>query len=78
MNRLQKFVEKGAFEEGPLRVAYALGADKLPGAQKDARWHPVNDFNAGDEILQNASLKDVFKAAITDGCAVLLPLRSMN
>ena len=30
MNRLQKFVEKGA--AGPARVAYAFGAERLPQA----------------------------------------------
>lgn len=70
MNRLQKFVEKGAFGEGPLRVAYALGAEKLPAPKDGARWHPVDDFNAGDELLENASLKSVFQIAIADGYSV--------
>jgi hypothetical protein len=71
MNRLQKCVEKGAFGEGPLRVAFALGADKLPEPQEGAQWHEVAGFNAGDAILENASLKDVFKAAIKEGYAVV-------
>jgi hypothetical protein len=69
VNRLQKFVEKGA--DGSARVAYALGAEKLPPAQAGAQWLVVDDFNAGDELLENMELKDAFKAAIDTGCAVL-------
>jgi hypothetical protein len=71
MSRLQKFIEKGAYGEGPLRIAYALGAEKLPPSLEGAKWHIIDSFNAGEEILKNPSLKLVFQVAIKDGCAVL-------
>jgi hypothetical protein len=71
MNRLQKFVEKGAYGEGPLRVAYVLDADKLPAPIDGGRWDPSHDFNAGDELLGNMELKDVFKAAVDNGYAIV-------
>jgi hypothetical protein len=71
MNRLRKFVEMGANGEGPARIAYAMGAGKLPDAADGMSWHRVEDFNAGDEILKDAGLKDAFKTAIGAGCAVV-------
>jgi hypothetical protein len=32
MNRLQKFVERGSFGEGPGRTAYSIDPTKLPDA----------------------------------------------
>lgn len=71
MRRLQKFVEIGSYGEGPARTAYALESDKLPDPQEGSQWRPVENFNAGDEILQNSQLKEVFKAAIRDGYAIV-------
>lgn len=73
MGRLQKFIERGAFGDLTLRTAYALGADKLPEPSEGARWYPVSTFNAGDELLENSSLKEVFKSAIDTGCAIVSP-----
>jgi hypothetical protein len=73
MDRLQKFVERRAYSGDRVRTAYALSADKLPAPRVGARWHPVDDFNAADELLENASLKRIYQLAITDGCAVLPP-----
>jgi len=71
MNRLQKFVEIGQGSDNPTRTAYALGMAKLPEATEGMSWRPVEDFKAGDEILKDAGLKDVFKAAISNGFAVI-------
>lgn len=73
MGRLEKSIERGAFGEGPLRTAYALGADKLPEPSDGARWYPVSTFNGGDELLENSSLKEVIKSAIDTGCAIVSP-----
>jgi len=73
MARLQKFIERGAFGEGPLRTAYALGAEKLPEPREGARWYPVSTFSAADELLENSALKEVIKNAIDTGCAVISP-----
>lgn len=71
MSRLEKFVEIGSYGEGPTRAAYALGSEKLPAPAEGMRWRPVENFSAGDEILKDAGLKDVFKAAISNGYAVV-------
>jgi len=38
MNRLQKFVERGAFGEGPGRTAYVLNPMKLPDPSRGFEW----------------------------------------
>jgi hypothetical protein len=69
VNRLQKFVEKGA--AGPPRVAYAFGVERLPPAERGRVWEQVAGFNPAEELLENGSLKAVFHAAIAQGCAVI-------
>ncbi|MCP3392336.1 hypothetical protein NLM27_26665 [Bradyrhizobium sp. CCGB12] len=71
MNRLQKFVERGAFGEGPGRAAYVLDPTKLPNPSRGFEWHVVSDFMPGEAILAEPRLKPVFEAALKDGCAVL-------
>ncbi|WP_426424887.1 hypothetical protein [Bradyrhizobium genosp. A] len=70
MNRLQKFVEQGAYGERPGRIAYAFNAAVLPEPTRGLDWRPVPDFSPGDAILQDPGLKDVFAAAIKEGCAI--------
>jgi hypothetical protein len=69
VNRLQKFVEKGA--AGPARVAYAFGAERLPPAERGRQWEMVARFNPAEELLEHGSLKAVFQIAIAERCAVL-------
>ena len=71
MNRLQKFVEQGPYGEKPGRTAYAFGPDNLPEPGTGLEWKLVSSFSVADELIANAGLKDVFKAAIKDGCAVV-------
>lgn len=73
MNRLQKFVEQGAYGERPGRTAYAFNASTLPEPKKGLDWRPVAEFSAADEILADASLKQVFEAALKYGYAVIAP-----
>jgi hypothetical protein len=70
MNRLQKFVEHHSDSDISGRVAYAFGPVNLPEAAQGFEWHAVS-FNAGDELIKNAGLKEVFRAAIVNGCAVI-------
>jgi hypothetical protein len=71
MNRLQKFVERGAYGEGPGRTAYILDIRNLPSAAQGMDWQKVDSFSAADEVFDNQSLKAVFKQAIDKGCAVV-------
>jgi hypothetical protein len=71
MNRLQKFVEQGAYGEESGRVAYVLRLDSRPEADEGMTWQKVESFNAGDELLTNAGLKEIFKTAIDKGCALV-------
>jgi hypothetical protein len=72
MNRLQKFFEQGAYGEKSGRVAYAFQASSLPEPVDGMTWQPAQSFNAADELLQDAGLKDVFKAAVAIGYAVVI------
>jgi hypothetical protein len=71
MNRLQKFVEQGAFGERPGRTAYAFSALVLPEPGKGLDWRPVKDFDAGNEVMADAGLRQVFEDAIKRGCAIV-------
>ena len=69
MQRLQKFVEKGA--AGPGRIAYAFGPERLPPTERGRHWELVTAFKPADELLTNGDLKAVFQIAIAEGCAVV-------
>jgi hypothetical protein len=71
MNRLQKFVEQGPYGAKPGRTAYAFGPDNLPEPSTGLEWKPVTSFSAADELMENAGLKEVFKTALANGCAVV-------
>jgi len=71
MNRLQKFVEQGAYGERTGRTAYAFNASILPEATKGLDWRPVTGFSAADEILADPDLKQVFAAALKHGYALV-------
>jgi hypothetical protein len=46
-----------------------LRASRSSEALYGARWHLVDGFNAGEELLQNAGLKGVYLVAIAEGYA---------
>ena len=71
MNRLQKFVEQGAFGEAPGRTAYAINPSKLPAPTRGLEWRPVDGFQPGEAILANQGLKSVFQRALEDGVALV-------
>ena len=67
MNRLMKFVEKGAYGEGSGRTAYVLDSSSLPQAADGMKWQEVVSFSAADEVFSDPGIKGVFKAAIDKG-----------
>jgi len=71
-NRLQKFVEMGAYGEGPGRTAYVLDSSSLPHAADGMKWQKVVSFSAADEVFSDPGLKAVFKAAIDKGCEIVV------
>jgi hypothetical protein len=71
LNRLRKFVAQGPFGEGRGRSAYAFTASILPTPSSGMTWHPVADFSAAEELLQDPGLKEVIEAAIDNGFAVV-------
>lgn len=71
MKRLEKFVECGAFGEGPGRAAYVLDPTKLPKPNSGFEWCAASDFRPGEAILAEPGLKPVFQAALKQGCAVV-------
>jgi len=73
MNRLRRFHEKVPFGQTASRVAYATSASALPDASPGGEWAQDLGFNAGDAILANPSLKDVYKEAILKGFAFEKP-----
>jgi len=53
------------------RVAYALGASKLPKPVTGGNWQLDPKFNVAEELLRNPSLKDVITAAIAKGVEIV-------
>jgi hypothetical protein len=54
------------------RVAYAFQARSLPEPIDGMTWQAAQSFNVADELLQDPGLKDVFKAAVANGYAVVI------
>lgn len=71
MNRLQKYVERGPYGEGPGRTAYVMDTSKLPEPNESFKWQPVDDFRAGDAILADPRLKPIFEQALRQGYAIV-------
>jgi hypothetical protein len=71
MNRLSKYVEAMPFGRETNRVAYAVDVSALPEPTPGSEWRKVLRFNAGDEILRDPGLKQVFKTALATSCATV-------
>ena len=69
MNRLRRFYEKVPYGQTSSRVAYATSRAALPEPSSNAEWTEDVAFKAGDAILANPLLKEVYKQAILKGCA---------
>jgi len=61
MNRLRRFYEKVPYGRTSSRVAYATSRAALPEPSPDAEWTEDAAFNAGDAILANPLLKEVYR-----------------
>ena len=70
MNRLRRFYEKLPYGRTASRVAYVTNAAALPKPSPGGEWTEDAAFNAGDAILADPLLKDVYKEAILKGCAM--------
>jgi hypothetical protein len=73
MKRLRRFYEKVPYGRTSSRVAYATSVAALPKSLSDAEWTEDAAFNAGDAILADPLLKEVYKEAILKGCAFEKP-----
>jgi hypothetical protein len=71
MNRLQKFIEQSEYGEKPGRVAYAFEAGLLLAPAVQMTWQTVQSFSVADELIKGPGLRDVFKAAVDNGFAVV-------
>jgi hypothetical protein len=71
MKRLCKFVEVMPYGRQTNRVAYAMEPSFLPTPTPGSEWRKAEKFQAGDEILNDPGLKEVFKAALDKGCAIV-------
>jgi hypothetical protein len=71
MKRLSEFVEVMAYGRQTDRVAYVMEASALPTPAPGSKWQKVKNFSAGDEILNDPGLKEVFKTALEKGCATV-------
>jgi hypothetical protein len=70
VNRLRKYIE--TMPDGQeLRLAYAMSETALPDARPRSRWRVITPFSAADEVMAEPGLKDVFKAAIERGFAIV-------
>jgi hypothetical protein len=75
MNRLQKFVERGSFGEGPGRSAYSIDPTKLPAPHDGFSWRVAEDFRPGEAVLNDPGLKAVFERTLKQGYEVVAPLK---
>ncbi len=71
MKRLSKFEEVMPYGRQTNRVAYAMETSALPNPSPGSEWRKVENFRAGDEILDDPGLKEVFKTALEKGCAIV-------
>jgi len=61
MNRLRRFYEKVPYGQTSSRVAYATSTAALSKSLPDGEWAEDTKFNAGEAILADPTLKDVYK-----------------
>ena len=72
MNRVQMFVEHsvtGGYRSK--RAAYAFALENLPPPGENLEWKAVSSFNAADEIMRDAGLKDILQTSGRKGCAIV-------
>ena len=72
MNRLRRFHETVPHGQTSCRVAYATSASALFRSLPDVTWAEDTEFNAGDAIRADPTLKSVYREAILKGWAVAM------
>jgi hypothetical protein len=72
MAGLRKYVEWMSRGRKTDRVAYVMNEWDLPKPGAGAEWAIDNTFNAAEELLQDPTLKNAFKAAVDNGSAILI------
>jgi hypothetical protein len=73
MNRLTKVVETGEYGEKSGRVACVLKPETLPEANRGFSWRGDTSFSVADALLADGGLKEVFRAAVRHGYAIVGP-----
>lgn len=73
MSRLTKLIETEANGEKTGRVAYVLEPEALPEPATGFGWQEDMSFRPGEAILEDGALKQVFRAAVRDGYAIVGP-----
>ncbi len=51
MRRLEKFIEKGAYNEQGGRIAYVMRPSSLPEPLEGMTWQKVKSFDFADELM---------------------------
>ena len=69
MNKLRRFHETVPHGQTSCRVAYATSAGALFKSLPDVEWAEDTEFNAGEAILADPTLKGVYREAILNGWA---------
>jgi hypothetical protein len=72
MAGLRKYIEWMSRGRRTDRVAYVLKEWDLPPSLPGAEWQQDIKFNAAEEVLDNPTLRDVFKEVIATGVAVVI------
>jgi hypothetical protein len=73
MNRLRKLVEIGSHEARTGRTAYVLRRETLPEPGPGFDWIEDSSFNPAEAVLADGGLKTIFREAIANGHAIVVP-----
>ena len=71
-SRLQRFIEFAEDGKPTGRVAYVLKPELLDTPMRGRQWQPDPEFNAAEAVLKDASLKETYSLAISEGIAIVV------
>ena len=69
--KLRRFYEAIPFGRRTDRAAYVTSIAAMPDAVDGSEWKEDAAFNAAEAILNDPDLKQIYSAAIKDGCAIV-------